>query len=82
MLFLSLLACGFPVEQRPSCAQYVTCLSARDARDGTDTDTVRFRPEGDCWGNGTGADLCDRACTQGLAYLADREPDLGAACAP
>jgi hypothetical protein len=82
MLLATLLSCTLPVDQRPSCARYVECLAARDDRDGTSTDVKRFLPDGDCWGNATGADLCDRACTAGLDWLAEREPDLAPACRP
>jgi hypothetical protein len=82
MWLVLLASCTIPVPQRPACARYVTCLEARDARDGTETDVVRFEPDGDCWNVRAGADLCDRACTAGLAWLADREPDLAAACSP
>ena len=81
-VWLVLLSCSFPVDQRPSCARYVECLQARDERDGASTDVVRFEVDGACWSNSEAADLCDRACINGLAYLAEREPDLAGACAP
>ncbi|MEQ1506582.1 MAG: hypothetical protein ABMB14_30415 [Myxococcota bacterium] len=80
MWLLTFVSCSLPVDPRPSCARYVACVEARDARDGSTTDVDRFAPDGACWGGEAGADLCDRACTAGLAWLADREPDLG--CAP
>jgi len=75
-----LFACTFPVEPRASCAAYVTCVEARDARDGTSTDVVRFTPEGDCWTTARGADLCDRSCVSGLTFLRERDASLPEAC--
>lgn len=82
LVLLLLFSCSIPVEQRAACASFVTCLAARDARDGTSTDVARYLPEGDCWGGDTIADLCERSCESGLSFLAEREPDLGEACAP
>jgi hypothetical protein len=75
-----LLACAPEVEQTPACATFVACQSARDEASGTTTDTVRFTPAGECWGTPAGQDLCDRACTNGLAFLRDRYTDLPDAC--
>ena len=80
MLFL-LVACAPEVEQTPACAAYVSCLAARDAADGTTTDTVRFAPQGECWGTPAGQDLCDRACENGLIWLRERVDGLPAECA-
>ncbi len=82
LLLTVLLSCTIPVEQRAACASFVTCVSARDARDGTSTDVLRYTPSGDCWGGDAIADLCERSCQAGLSFLAEREPDLGEACAP
>jgi len=82
MLLGILLSCSFPVDQRPSCAQYVACLAERDTRDGTQTDVARFDVAGECWGTTRGADLCDAACTSGLAFIADHDSPVTASCAP
>jgi hypothetical protein len=75
MSFVLLLAsCTFPVEQPEVCARYIACIAARDARDGTNTDVVRFSKEGDCWGTPRGGTLCETACKSGLAFLAEKDP--------
>lgn len=80
MLFLLLLACA-EVVQTPACAAFVSCVRASDAAQGITTDLARFEPEGECWGTPAGADLCDRACVNGLGFHARRFPDV-TACAP
>ena len=43
----------------------------------------RFRPEGACWGGiEAGAELCDRACTNGMIWLMEVEPTLREVCTP
>lgn len=81
-MLLLLYACAFPVDQSPSCAQYVACLAARDARDGTATDVVRFSPAGDCWGTPRGGELCATACEAGLVFLHDHDATDLVECAP
>lgn len=85
-LFLPLiasLATGcIPQDQTPACAAYVTCIQARDVRDGTATDLARFLPEGDCWAIDAGAELCDRACDEGLVFLRTHESNLPTECQP
>lgn len=78
MALLLLFACASEVTQTEACAQFVSCAQARDP----DVDTLRFEAAGDCWGSAAGADLCDRACVNGLAFLRDTEPTLPDACAP
>jgi hypothetical protein len=80
-LLLLLLGCA-EVSQTPTCEEYVACLGARDEARGTTTDMLRFEAQGDCWGSPAGADLCDRACTNGLAWLQESETDLPEACSP
>lgn len=81
MFLLLFLGCA-EVTQTPACASFVACVGARDAARGATTDVVRFEPAGECWGTPAGADLCDRACVNGLAWLRESEPDLPEACAP
>lgn len=81
MLLLLTLACA-EVTQTPACAQYVACVEAKDAAAGTTTDLVRFQPQGECWGSPAGADLCDRACVNGLEFERSRTTDAPDACAP
>lgn len=78
MLLLLFAACT-EVVQTPACADYVACVQATDASRNTTTDVLRFQPEGDCWGTPAGAELCDRACTNGLAFHQQRFPGV---CAP
>lgn len=78
---LLLFACA-DVSQSPACATYVSCVEARDAARGSSTDLLRFQPDGECWGTPAGADLCDRACTNGLAWLQESETDLPEVCTP
>lgn len=83
MVFALLLAaCAPEVVQTEACAAFVTCQAARDAADGTTTDVARFTAGGDCWGSPAGAELCDHACDNGLAFLRERYPALPAECAP
>lgn len=81
MFFLILFGCA-EVTQTPACSSFVACVGARDEASGATTDVVRFEPNGDCWGTPAGADLCDRACENGLAWLRETEPNLPAECAP
>lgn len=61
------------LEQSAACAQYVACVAALDTSSGTETNLLRFEPEGACWGfSQAGFDLCDRACTDGLAFVQER----------
>lgn len=78
-ILLLLLACA-EVTQTPACERYVACLDARDAARGTTTDMLRFEAAGDCWGTPAGADLCDRACANGLTWLLESETDLPEVC--
>lgn len=80
MLLLLLLGCA-EVVQTPACAAFVSCVRATDAAQGVTTDVVRFEPAGECWGTPAGADLCDRACVNGLDFHRRRFPDV-AECAP
>jgi len=43
-----LAGCG-RVAQAPECAAYVECVKARDVRQQTATDVVRFEPAGACY---------------------------------
>lgn len=71
------------LEQSASCAQYVACVGAMDATSGTETDLLRFEPEGSCWGfSEAGFDLCDRACTKGLAFVQERYNTPPEECRP
>ena len=79
MILLLLLACA-EVAQTPACASFVACVAARDAEQGATTDVLRFEPSGACWGSPAGADLCDRSCENGLAWLRDTEPNPPEAC--
>lgn len=78
MALLFLLACSPEAAQTEACARFVSCVHARDPA----VDTLRFEAAGDCWGSPAGADLCDRACVNGLAFLRSAEPTLPDACAP
>ena len=86
MIVLMMLAasawvgCGESVGQSGTCAAYVQCVEAMDARDGVDTDVDRFEVSGACWGSEEGATLCDRACTNGLDYIRQRDPQLPQEC--
>jgi hypothetical protein len=74
---------GEDLEQSASCAQYVACIAAMDATRGTETDLLRFAPEGSCWGfSEAGFDLCDRACTDGLAFVQERYTAPPEECLP
>lgn len=79
-IFLTLLGCAEVVEQSAACEQYVSCLDARDAELGLQTNTLRFEPNGACWGGAEGAALCDRACDNGLQWLQEADPDLPELC--
>ena len=68
-------ACG-RAPQSEACRTYVACVRALDVRDGLTTDAVRFEPDGDCWGGEKIADVCDRACTRGLALVREAAPGL------
>lgn len=81
-LLATLCTACIPQDQSSVCAEYVSCIQARDARDGTTTDLVRFTPEGDCWAIDAGADLCTRGCEAGLEYLRSHESNLPAECNP
>ena len=71
------------LEQSASCAQYVACVAAMDATSGTETNLLRFEPEGSCWGfSQAGFDLCDRACTDGLAFVQERYTAPPEECRP
>lgn len=83
LLLLPLIAaCRIPVDQRAACAEYVTCIQARDALVGADTDLVRFQPDGECWDGALAADLCERACENGLTWLRERARSLPEECQP
>lgn len=75
-------ACGAPIEPTPDCDAFVACTTARDVQLGITTDVVRFQPGGACWGNPEIADLCDRGCRSGMAWLRDAGTDLPSECAP
>lgn len=79
-ILMLLLGCAEEVTQTPACERYVACLDARDEQRGTTTDMLRFEAEGDCWGSPAGADLCDRACSNGLSWLLESETDLPEVC--
>lgn len=81
MIIALLFGCA-EVVQTPACADYLVCLSARDAELGITTDVARFEVDGGCWGSEDGAALCDRACSSGLTWLRDNEANLPEACAP
>lgn len=82
-LFALLLAgCSQRQPQSEACAAYVSCVAAIDAARGTETDVVRYTPDGDCWGSPPGAELCDESCTRGLDWMAERWDDLPEACTP
>lgn len=76
------LGCAEPLSPTPACVSYVSCLEARDATLGIQTDAVRFDVGGDCWGNDEIAALCDRACDNGLAWMRAQIDDLPGACLP
>ena len=80
LIFFVLTACSEPVEQSSSCAQWVTCIDARDAELGITTNIDRFIPDGTCWSNPEQADLCDKACSAGLVQLAEVYTDLPGEC--
>lgn len=60
--------------QTEACEAYVSCLQARDARLGVQTNADRFEAGGACWGSEDGAHLCDTACSRGLEFLASHDP--------
>jgi hypothetical protein len=81
LLFVAALGCASgPVAQRESCEAYVACVQARDAEIGITTDATRFEPGGACWGNPEIADLCDRACANGLDWLRGAVASLPEEC--
>ena len=81
--FLLLMAVGCAqVEQSQSCATYVACIQAQDEVKGIETDLVRFQPDEACWINPDIADLCDRGCVNGLAWMQETMSDLPEECAP
>lgn len=77
-----LLGCGGPVAQTEACAEYVSCIEARDAALGVSTNLDRFLEGGDCWGGEEGAALCDRACVNGLDWMRSAIDDLPEVCQP
>lgn len=81
-LCLSAAGCNGPVEQRIACAEYVSCIEARDGLRGSTTNVRRFETDGGCWGSPEGADLCETACVNGLAFLREREQGLPEECSP
>ena len=79
MALLGLAACG-DIAPTHACEEYVACIDARDQRDGTSTNVDRFLPGGTCWSGAEGAEACDRACGNGLAWLVEVESDAPEAC--
>jgi hypothetical protein len=79
--FLALAGCTSP-EQSPSCKAFVACVRALDTQAGTLTDTARFEPDGDCWGNPDGAALCTTACARGTTKLKEQHPALACEVTP
>lgn len=65
--------------QSPACRQFVACVRALDARDGRQTNTVRFEPQGGCWGGAAGAKLCTDACARGMTWVR-RDGNVPGAC--
>jgi len=82
VLLLPLAACRAEVEQAPACARYTACIRALDEAAGRETDVDRFDPGGACWGSETGATACERACTRGLRWEAQRNATAPAECRP
>jgi hypothetical protein len=76
------VACGEAVEPTAACQAWTSCVAARDAVAGIETDVVRFAPGGACWDNPEIAELCDRGCVSGLDWLRETEPGAPAACQP
>lgn len=82
---IALLLCGLlPAcgrePQSAACAQFVDCVRALDTQDGRRTNTLRFEPNGGCWGGAAGARLCTDACVRGLE-VARRAATVPTACA-
>jgi hypothetical protein len=80
LLLLTLSACDTSVEQTPACAEWVSCIDARDAQLGVTTDNDRFIAGGDCWGNPEIGDLCDKACAAGMEQMQGMYDDLPEEC--
>lgn len=78
MLLAALAALGgcLGAEQTEACRAFVACTRALDARDGQTTDAARFEADGACWSGPVIAELCDQACTRGVEWLREVEPDL------
>ncbi|MBX2802615.1 MAG: hypothetical protein KTR31_33355 [Myxococcales bacterium] len=75
-----LVACDTSVDQSQACAEWVSCIDARDAQLGITTDNDRFQLGGDCWGNPEIGELCDKACIAGLDQMRTAYDDLPEAC--
>lgn len=81
-LFLTLLlvGCDTTVEQTDSCAQWVSCIDARDTQLDIVTNNDRFLDGGPCWDNPEIGELCDLACINGLEDMQEMYSDLPQEC--
>lgn len=75
-----LAACTLPVDPRPACGEYLDCVRALDEAEGVTTDVARYLDDGACWEGDEIADLCERSCVNGLAFLRARAEGLPEAC--
>ena len=80
ILIFFLSACDNTVVQTESCAQWVSCIDARDVELGIETNNDRFLTTGNCWNNPDIGALCDKACTSGLVYMQENYGDLPTEC--
>lgn len=81
-LIFILVACDTTVEQTPACAEWVSCIAARDAQLEVTTNNDRFLIGNTCWGNREIGKLCDDACTAGMAWIRGAYDDLPPECSP
>lgn len=74
---------GGAVPPAPSCAAWVSCVRALDARDAlTPADLERFEADGFCWNNPELAKGCTTACERALERIRARDADAPRECAP
>lgn len=76
------MGCSSHVQQSEDCQALVACARAKDRSAGTTTDVSRYEAEGACWENEGIAELCERSCTRGMAFIRSREPSAPSECLP
>lgn len=76
------MGCSSHVQQSEDCQALVACARAKDRIAGMTTDVSRYEAEGACWENEEIAELCERSCTRGMAFIRSREPSAPSECRP